>query len=116
MKVTWHKRFPEEIDPTYFHATVRRGRAKLDRSGLEGAIKCDECVSGIKRITKVVIDLGSWDGLDVFIARGLPGTIMASERFAKFWRENAFTNAVLLPAEQYSYDFRPWEKNDTESI
>jgi hypothetical protein len=34
---------------------------------------------------------------------------MATERFKEFCEEHQFANAVFIRAEEYEYDFYPWE-------
>ncbi len=58
----------------------------------------------IKRARRVVVQPGTWSGEDGFIARGLPGTILAHERFKVFCGSEGFTNVNLIPAEDYSLD------------
>ena len=52
-------------------------------------------------------------GEDIFIARGLPGTIVVSERFKEWCEANEVRNAVFVPAEEYAHDFYPWEKESS---
>jgi hypothetical protein len=35
---------------------------------------------------------------------------MTSERFKEFCDRQAFTNCLLIPAEQHHFDAFPWEK------
>jgi hypothetical protein len=57
--------------------------------------------------------LGSWQGEDVFIARGLPGTIIASERFKEFCSARAVKNVLLVDALEFPFDSYLWEKRRT---
>ncbi|KFA89717.1 hypothetical protein Q664_33060 [Archangium violaceum Cb vi76] len=50
------------------------------------------------------LEQGSWNGDDVFIPRGLSGTMVASERFADFVARHGFTNMKLIPTEEYTWD------------
>jgi hypothetical protein len=47
----------------------------------------------------------TWTGEDVFIARGLAGTIITSESFYDFYVSNNINAGELIPAEEYSIDF-----------
>ncbi len=91
-------------------------RTTIDRasSGLEfdPPEVCSECRLGgiLKRTKRVVIEPDSWLGEDVFIARGLPGTILVSERFREFCRANEVPDCLFTPVEEFSFDFYPWEK------
>src|SRR5947208_1966022 len=80
--------------PEYFHVIVTYGRAAIDdkASSLirEKPSPCPECRTGgiIKRARRIILENSSWSGEDIFIARGLPGTIIASQRFNDFCKEN----------------------------
>ncbi len=100
-----------KVLPRYYVARIQRGNAAIDveASGLEreGSAVCKTCREGnlIKRTKRVVLEKGTWQGEDVFEARGLPGTIITSERFRQFCSANAFMNVVLVDALCYSFDF-----------
>jgi len=101
--------------PNYFLAIPGRSRALVDHcaSGIDYKTrwKCDECRIGhIKRYRRVAIEPNTWSGEDIFIPRGLPGRIVTSERFKEFCDRHAFTNCLLIPAEQYHFDHFPWER------
>jgi hypothetical protein len=123
-KVKKHKKIGGSV-PNYFCVSVVRSRAAIDvvASGLErndgtGAEVCPECRlgPGVRRAQRIVLEPSTWSGEDIFIARGLPGTYIASERFKGFCERNQMKNAVLIPALEYSFDFYPWEKsNKSES-
>jgi hypothetical protein len=95
--------------PDYQLATILRGRAAIDdiASGLvrEGRRTCEECRTGgiIKRLERVVFEQNTWAGEDIFYARGLPGTILVSERFNRLQAEGdvAF---CLVDASDFSFD------------
>jgi hypothetical protein len=98
--------------PSYFQAVTGRSRAVLDdrASGLdyEERWTCDECRTGLmERMRRLVLEPGTWSGEDVFIARGLPGTIITSERFKQFCDKEVFTNCTLIEAANYHFDFFP---------
>ncbi len=102
--------------PRYYCVAIARSRAAIDveASGLvhEEPFTCPECRIGlVKRTTRIVLEEGTWSGEDVFYARGLPGTILASERFKAFFDRYSVDNGTLIDAAGYSFDFYPWEKN-----
>lgn len=90
-----------------------RAAVDLGQSGIviEGDAVCAECRQGglIKRGNRVIIEANTWQGEDMFIARGLPGTVLTSERFKAFCDLNAITGAVLVEASRYAFDFYLWE-------
>lgn len=113
--VTRHHQLDGE-PPTYFHARPQIGPAALDDAASEvareGGAACHQCrLDGIRRAERVVLEPDTWSGEDLFIARGLPGTYLASERFERFSRVHGFHNAVLLPAEKYGFDLEPWTRD-----
>jgi hypothetical protein len=102
--------------PTYYCININYSKAAIDykASGFEydnNPPTCTECRSGhIKRIRRVIIENGTWSGEDIFLARGLPGTYIVSEKFYKMCNKFEIKNALCIPAEQYSFDFYPWER------
>lgn len=102
--------------PDYVHVTVAKSNAAIDASKSEleivGPAPCTACrlSNGIKRAKRLIIESGTWSGEDIFRARGLPGKIFASQRFAVFCTEYKIKNAVLVPCEEFSFDHYPWER------
>lgn len=101
--------------PNYFVAMPGRSRAAVDdsASGIEYDRPwiCEECRGGLKmRLRRVVLEPNTWSGEDVFIARGLGGTIITSERFKEFCDRHAFSNCLLIEAERYHFDHVPWRR------
>ena len=95
--------------PAYFYARPLFGGAAVDeatsRIRRPRTITCDWCRSGgVDAIHGFHLESGSWTGADVFFARGLPGTAIASERFARFVAQHGLTNIRLTPTEAYVRD------------
>ena len=97
--------------PAYTHITVRYGCARVDLS-LSGIVRkegpvCPSCNTGgiINGISGVFLESGTWTEEDIFLAWGLPGLILVSERFRRFCIENNISNAILTPAARYSENF-----------
>jgi hypothetical protein len=104
-----HLSLPE----TYHHATIARGRAALDveRSDAQFPfVDCQECRSmrQLIRAKRIILEEGTWDGLDVFEARGLAGKIIVSDRFAEMCERQKLKNVHLVDAAGYSFDEMPW--------
>lgn len=98
--------------PNYFMAETARSRAMIDdrACGIDYSRPwtCKECkIGGIDRLRRLVLEPGSWAGEDVFMARGLPGTIITSQRFKNFCEREAFSNCVLVDADHYHVDYFP---------
>lgn len=115
VRVKKHKPVKDK-KPDYFHVTVAYSRTAIDdkRSGIEreeGPI-CNECGIGgiIKRAKGILVKPTTWTGEDIFVAKGLPGIFLTTEKFKTFCEGYKIRNAVLIRAEEYSYDFYPWEK------
>jgi hypothetical protein len=102
--------------PPYYCVAVARSRAAIDfdASQLDQDVPftCNECRSGIvKRTQRIILEQGTWSREDIFYPRGLPGTILTSERFFAFCEAHLVNNGVLIDAAEYSFDFCPWEGN-----
>jgi len=103
--------------PKYYIGEVRRSNAIFDDIA-SGAVwetpwTCETCRQGIlfKRTKRVVIKEETWEGDDLFYARGLPGSIITSERFKEFVDKHQILGAKLVKASKYSFDFYPkWYK------
>jgi hypothetical protein len=117
IRVKKHKRIKDK-KPDYFHVTVAYSQTAIDDklSGIERAEGpiCSECGIGgiIKRSKGTIVRPTTWTGEDIFVAKGLPGIFLATEKFRSYCEEHKIRNAVLIRAEEYSYDFYPWEKTE----
>ncbi len=91
------------VDVSFFgKSAVDVARSRL-RYGTP--VTCPECRSeGLNSIHGFVLEPGTWQGDDVFRARGLPGTLIVSERFAEFVTKHELTNMRLIPTEEYVWD------------
>ena len=104
--------------PAYFRVVPTVGGARIDT--IESKVEwckgrepsCQVCLSNglLKRWKSVSIDDGSWSGDDVFYPYGLPGVLVASERFVEWSSECTFRNLIFRPASSVSHDFYPWLK------
>jgi len=99
--------------PRYWIASIQRSRAVLDESA-SGLVRdeapiCEECRTGgvIKRVDRIVLKETTWSGEDLFFARGLPGTILASERFKSLCDANDLVSCCLVAAEDFSFNHYP---------
>lgn len=90
------------VTPVFGGAAVDEARSRIRRSS---PVSCDVCRStGVDAIHGFTIEQDSWTGDDVFVARGLSGTLVVSERFARFVDRHGFTNMRLTPTEEYTWD------------
>jgi len=103
---------PPATPPQYLYALPVLSAAKLDAdaSGMEteNPYSCDACRSAvIVRYASVVLEHGSWGGEDIFFARGLPGVVLTSERFADWFHADGINSGMLVPALEYAEDLSP---------
>lgn len=98
------------LKPIYLHVRAIVSQAALDDSASgvtrTGNESCAVCRTGsLQSVRCVVLEPGTWQGEDLFEARGLPGITLTSQRFRNLVDHHRFTNIVLTPAEEYSVDF-----------
>jgi len=110
IKIKRHKRKYPEIIPDYYYVRVPISHAKLDfeASGVvfTGEFICEGCKSGkgiYKLIERVILEEGTWSGEDIFIARGLWGDFLTTERFKDFYISNSFKNGEFMEADNFSF-------------
>ncbi|MCP4361916.1 MAG: hypothetical protein GY796_28220 [Chloroflexi bacterium] len=58
-------------------------------------------------ISKIVVDESTWLGQDIFIARGLYGLVLVSEKFKQMTESENLTNIQLVPTLSFGYDYGP---------
>lgn len=91
--------------PAYFVVTPCRSLSAVDvahsRIRYDRPVTCPECrSSGLDSIHGFVLEPGSWQGEDVFFARGLGGRIIVSQRFAEFAQRHELTNMKLTSSTE----------------
>lgn len=95
------------IKEAYLLAKVQVG-ASVDRvrSGLKTSEEriCPACGSAgmIESYERVAVDMKSWLGLDVLRLKGLPGTVLVTERVRTACAEAGLSICRLIPAEDDS--------------
>lgn len=110
VRVRRQRRGPKPVDvPRYFLVTAVFGGATVDEAHSRilrsTPISCDECrETGADAVHGFALEPGSWNGDDVFRARGLSGSIIVSERFAQLVTRHGFTNMQLIPTGEYTWD------------
>ncbi len=69
-----------------------------------GQPECSFCLFGGRQsIERLIIDLSTWQGEDVFVPRGGTGMVV-SERVHEIVEALRLTNVWLIPAENYGWD------------
>jgi hypothetical protein len=98
--------------PDYVHVAVELGGATIDetRSSFRRSaeVECDECHFGgtLDAVHGFELAPESWTGTDIFIAMGLPGTPIVSERFKNWAEKERLTNVRFMPTETFEWDSR----------
>jgi hypothetical protein len=96
--------------PTYLHVvpsltntSIDDKRSRLIRSGVEF---CEVCKAGatLDAINGFYIAEETWKGEDVFLPRGLSGTVVVTERFANAVEKSGLVGINLTPVEKYRWD------------
>ncbi len=110
VKVRKKRRGPKpSVVPRYLAVTACFAHAAVDlehsRLRYSDPITCSEClIGGLDAIHGFTLQPGTWRGEDIFRARGLPGRLIVSERFARFVAHHGFTNIQLVPTEDFVKD------------
>ena len=97
---------PEQL-PEYHLIEVTWNAANLEDVASKVVRKrfdCQFCRGSIEMHDGIFLEEGSWDGSDIFEARGLPGKVLISERFKQVVESHQLKNTLLVPAEDYLYN------------
>ena len=101
---------PEQL-PEYHLIEVTWNAANLDDAASSAVRKrndCQFCRGSLVSYDGIFLEAGSWDGSDIFEARGLPGIVLVSERFTEIVEFYNLRNVLLIPTEDYVYDEQHW--------
>jgi hypothetical protein len=95
------------ISPRYFAArpaiSFTRIDEKASRFVWEVPPDCPHCRLGFNAsFARVVVDESTWDGNDVFMATGLYGVKLVSDRFVRTVRDAGLTNFVFVDSDDFS--------------
>ena len=96
---------------TYFHITPRYFGTQVDlsRSLIEydRPVTCNKCKSGdVDSVRGFAIDEASWSGEDLYLAWGMSGEIIVSDRVRQLRDTYELTNVNLSPVEEYLLDLQ----------
>jgi hypothetical protein len=105
--------------PEYFVIRIPWGGANQDDTASSvsfrnpEAIKCNYCRVGVgKRLqTRIIIEIESWNGSDIFRPRGAPVGYMVSERFYEIYKRYQLKGALLIPGSVFGYDSQRYPPN-----
>ena len=98
--------------PVYYLIEIVWGGANQDdiasRVVWEKEPTCSYCRAGGHLIKRegIILEEGSWSGVDIFRARGAAGVILVSERFKEVVERYGLKNAWFIPAEKFAWDER----------
>jgi len=110
VRVVRKRRGPKPgLPPRYLAVTTGYGPPALDmeRSRIRGTepMKCSWCrYVGCEAVDGLALEAATWNGEDVFRARGLLGTTIVTERFMRFAERHAMSHMSFVPIEKYVYD------------
>jgi len=95
--------------PRYLFVMSDYGNAAVDmeHSRIKGSkpMTCTWCrYVGVDAVDGFVFEAGTWRGEDVFRPRGLPGTVIVTERFMRFAERHALSHMTFVPIEKYVWD------------
>jgi hypothetical protein len=94
--------------PAYFQVAVARIGVAIDEESSRvirsRPPSCSRCLSDdIAAIHGFRLEADTWTGEDVFIARGLPGGVIASRRFRQIIARYGLTNVRFTRTESYEW-------------
>lgn len=105
------RKLSEASMPAYFLARIAQSLAAMD-DDLSETVRseknvCAACRLGgsLRSFRRVILESGTWSGEDVFVARGLPGICIATQRFKSFVEAAGFVGCVFVDARQFSLNF-----------
>lgn len=112
LKVRKHGRVLDQ-PPTYLHVDVVRSETTVDTAA-SGVVRderpiCPDCRLGgiISEVHGVALEASIEPAEDIFVARGLPGTIFVSQRCHDLFSSASLRNVLLIPASEYHFPKRP---------
>ncbi|MDC0707686.1 hypothetical protein POL68_04325 [Stigmatella sp. ncwal1] len=90
------------VIPCFSQAAVDVTRSHLRYND---PVTCQECRSaGLQSAHGFALEAGTWQGEDMFRARGMPGKNIVSWRLAELIASHSLTNMKLIPTEEYIRD------------
>ena len=104
--------------PTYFYVNPQRfgTRVDLPRSLIEydRPFTCMTCMeAGVDSIRGFAIDESSWTGEDLFIAWGMPGTLIVTDHVRQLRDDHDLKNVTLTPIDKFFCDhYHRWSVTD----
>ena len=103
---------------TYFHITPQHFKTRVDLARslmeFERPITCYVCInSAAESIRGFTIDESSWSGEDLFIAWGIFGSVIVTDRVRQMRDKYGLTNMNMTPVEEYLSDpYKLWTPVD----
>lgn len=93
------------IDYKWFGANQDDDASSLVLESPE-TVYCDYCRLGGKsrKQERIVLELSTWDGSDIFKPRGCPASILVTEGFKSAVEDEGLKNFMFIPSEKYGYD------------
>ncbi|XXF77241.1 hypothetical protein P2318_29935 [Myxococcaceae bacterium GXIMD 01537] len=109
-RVRHRRRGPKPASPpSYVFVTPAQGNPAIDvnrsRLWIRKPMRCLWCRDvEYDAIDGLALEEETWGGEDVFVARGLWGTVLVSERFMRFAEGRALSHLSMVPLDKYVWD------------
>lgn len=110
VRAVFRKKTVTEEIPHYYYTTVTQSTVPVDDEASEiirnRPRTCSWCFSGdTECATRIVLNLASYQGEDIFIARGLPGIEIVSDRFRDTCQRNHIRHAHFISCDQFHFKY-----------
>jgi len=100
------------VDVKHTKTRVEFDKMDVEWSHLPAADYCKNCGPGgggkngvWRKIDRVVVDLNTWSGEDLFFPINFAGQVFLSSRAANLIKKANLENVTIIPCEEYSYRF-----------
>lgn len=112
------------VIPSYYRIELARSRVTIDRTKSDivyGKKRDTRCCSLCRQVPATLnfirslsLDTSAYEGYDIFQTYELGDSIILSQRFVDFYKENALSNLHFRLADKYGLDIATYFLNDHE--
>lgn len=92
------------LDITWNAANMDDAASGADRGGREKLCRYCRGANVPRRFDRLAIEPASWNGADIFVARGAPGSIIVSRRLTEIAERGQLKNVRFISANDFQYD------------
>ncbi len=103
LKHSKKRKMADEPMPAYYHCPIVRSRAKYDQVASEFVWEnpdniCEDCCYDrvLHSYERLVLIPETWEGHDIFYARGCSGPIVVTERFKQMFEDEGLTGELFI--------------------